>query len=569
MHRPLADEREIAPLSMDAFQKRRDPEIVYVYTDERGTPLFEVVRKPGKKFSQRKLDGTPRLDGVRRVPYRLNEVVLAEQVFLCEGEKDVETLRAVGLIASTNPNGANGWKSEFAEYFRGKEIILLPDQDATGYAWADRVLRDLKPVARSIKRIDLLGIEFGTGGDITDWLAADHTKAELLSLVAEAVPEASAEPERKLGEPDKRWGAVTRCFADISPEPIRWLWPGRIPLGKLTLLIGDPGLGKSLLTLDIAARLSRGSDFPDGTISEQGMAIFLSAEDDCADTIRPRLDAAGADVSRVYTLEAVRIPLADGTATERGFSLEADIAALDAMLREHPDVRLIVIDPISAYLGGVDSHNNAEVRGLLAPLAALAAQHGVAIVAITHLPKTPRRAVQSAVGSIAFAAAARAVWAVASDPEDPERRLMLPVKQNLSANNGGLAFGIKAPDGAALVVWESGTVSVNADEVLACFEDAEGRGARREAESWLGQMLANGPLAVRKIKSEADAAGLAWATVRRAKDDLGVMAGKDGFDEGWSWRLPAPEGAHETPKALTSKGERLRRNLSTFEEGEV
>jgi hypothetical protein len=162
------------------------PEAVYVYTDECGQPLFEVVRMPGKKFFQRKPDGTPGLDGVRRVPYRLDEIVLAEQVFLVEGERDAETLRKCGLIASTNPGGASGWRPEFAEHFRGKHVVVLPDQDAPGHAWAARVLRDLTPVAKTLKRIDLPGLEFGSGGDVTDWVVAGHAKTELLALVEEA-----------------------------------------------------------------------------------------------------------------------------------------------------------------------------------------------------------------------------------------------------------------------------------------------------------------------------------------------------------------------------------------------
>jgi hypothetical protein len=188
-------------------------------------------------------------------------------------------------------------------------------------------------------------------------------------------------------------GPLLRCFSDIAPKPLRWLWPSRIPLGKLTLLIGDPGLGKSLLTADIASRVTRGRPFPDGATCESGSVIFLSAEDDAADTIRPRLDAAGADVSRVHTLEAVRVQLTDGSLTEKAFNLETDCAALEVALRKHPDVRLIVIDPISAYLGGVDSHSNAEVRGVLARLATLAAQHGVAVLCITHLRKSAGAAV--------------------------------------------------------------------------------------------------------------------------------------------------------------------------------
>lgn len=294
-------------------------------------------------------------------------------------------------------------------------------------------------------------------------------------------------------------GAVLRCFADIAPEPLRWLWPGRIPLGKLTLLIGDPGLGKSLITVDIAARLSRALAFADGAECQPGGTIFLSAEDDAADTIRPRLDAAGTDVSRVHVLDAVRVALTDGSTTEKAFSLESDIAHLESALLQFPDVRQVVIDPLSAYLGGTDSHSNAEIRGLLSPLGAMASRHGVAILAVTHLRKTPGIAVHRSIGSIAFAAAARAVWAVAPDPEDADRRLLLAVKQNLSASTGGLAFRIATQNSVPRLAWELGTVALAANEVLGNVE-VQDQNERREAKAWLQDLLADGPVAVKKIQ---------------------------------------------------------------------
>ena len=282
-------------------------------------------------------------------------------------------------------------------------------------------------------------------------------------------------------------------------------------------------------------------------------------KDDPGDTIRPRLDAAGADVSCVHVLEAVRVPRSDGSLLEKNFNLETDIAALEDALNRLPDVRLIVIDPISAYLGGADSNTNAEVRGLLAPLAALAAKYGVAILAVTHLRKSGGTAVHRAIASIAFVAAARAVRAVAPDPADTERRLMLPVKQNLAANVGGLAFRVEVQDGTARVAWEPGAVSLEANDVLSGLEDQDGHGARKEAESFLSDLLADGPLSVKKIEKEAKAAGFSWITVRRAKGALGVLSGKRGFDDGWSWWLPHDEDAqHEDAQSMYSK-------KSTFE----
>jgi len=342
-------------------------------------------------------------------------------------------------------------------------------------------------------------------------------------------------------------GAVLRCFRDIAPKPVRWLWPGRIPLGKLTLLIGDPGLGKSLLTADVASRVTRGAPFSDRAMCESGGVIFLSAEDDAADTIRPRLDAAGADVSRVHILEAVRVALTDGSLTEKPFNLETDSACLEGALRERPDVRLIVIDPISAYLGGVDSHSNAEVRGILAPLVALAGRFGIAVLCITHLRKSAGAAIYRAISSIAFAAAARAVWAIACDPEDGERRLLLAVKQNLSASAAGLAFRIETQNNVPRLVWEQGAVALAANDVLGNVDMQQDQSERREAKEWLRDLLADGPVAVKRIQSEAKGAGHSWITVRRAKQGLEVVVSKNGYQGRSEWRLEDPHSKHAHP----------------------
>jgi hypothetical protein len=331
--------------------------------------------------------------------------------------------------------------------------------------------------------------------------------------------------------------AIIRRFSEIKPESLRWLWPGRIPLGKLTLLIGDPGLGKSLVTIDIAAHVSRGSKFPDGESCELGDVIFLSAEDDAADTIRPRLDAAGADVARVHKLEGMRITLADNSTVDRPFDLAKGIAALEDALAHIPGVRLIIIDPISAYLGGADSNANAEVRELLSPLAALAAKYGVAVLCVTHLRKSAGAAVHRAIASIAFTAAARAVWAVASDSSDINRRLMLMVKLNLCPNVGGLAFRIETLNALPRIAWEAGAVAVDANDVLN-IEYREDHSERKEAEEWLREFLADGPVAASEAIKEASAVGITRTTLHRAGRALGIVRRKlGGRGAGWEWSL--------------------------------
>ena len=327
-------------------------------------------------------------------------------------------------------------------------------------------------------------------------------------------------------------------FAEIQPKQLRWLWRERFPAGKLSLIVGDPDKGKSLITLDMAARISTGKPFPDGAPCERGSVIILSAEDDAEDTIRPRLEAAGADLARVHWLEAVRVVQRAGKQGERTFSLEVDIAALYDAIKQHPDVRLIVIDPLSAYLGGTESQKNAEVRVLLAPLKGFTAQTGVTVLGITHFRKSSGPAIHRSIDSIAFVAAARAVWGVAVDPNDPDKRIMLRIKGNLSRDPGGLAYRIKVDCGLPRIAWEQGAVNLRADDVLGGLDSREDGSERQEAAQWLREFLAAGPKTQKEIQRQSDQSGFSWATVRRAKKDLRIGAEKSAFRGFWEWNLP-------------------------------
>jgi putative DNA primase/helicase len=344
-----------------------------------------------------------------------------------------------------------------------------------------------------------------TPDDLSRQLVADGASEADAEIVAGAYradhPAPAPAAESAAGPP----GAIMRRLADVAAEPIAWLWPGRIARGKVTLLAGDPGLGKSYCSLDISARVTTGRAWPDGADAcERGSVILLSAEDDAADTIRPRLEAAGADLERVYIFDAIR----DKQSRVRCFSLTADMAALEAKLADL-GVRLVVIDPISAYLGGIDSHKNTDVRAVLAPLATMASKHKIAILAITHLSKSERDPLSRLSGSIAFGAAARAVWLVAKDPEQPERRLLLSLKNNLAREATGLAFALAGDEeGRAAVAWEPEPVE---------------------------EMLAAGPRPAKAIEAAAGERGISLRTVRRARALLGIRAYKPTFGGGWIW----------------------------------
>lgn len=324
-----------------------------------------------------------------------------------------------------------------------------------------------------------------------------------------------------------------RCVADVTSRPVEWLWPDLMPLGKLTLLCGDPGLGKSFVTCDLAARVSSGNVWPNTeTRQPAGSVLFLACEDDVEDTIRPRLDAAGADVRRIHVIDSVCVKN-----RERGFSLDGDIQLLRNLIETKADVRLLIIDPISAYCGKTDTHRNSDVRSLLGPLTDLAADHRLAVVGINHLAKGSGKAVYRGIGSIAFNAAARSVLNFYRDPEDENRRLILPTKMNLSIESSGLAYTIV--DGA--VQWADEPVDLTADE-LESFESSADRtkgAARQKAKEFLEVTLASGWLPSTELFEAADRMGIKEKTLRRALKDMGCRKMKDGMEGGFSWVLPA------------------------------
>lgn len=223
----------------------------------------------------------------------------------------------------------------------------------------------------------------------------------------------------------------------VEPRDVQWLWFGRVPLGRITLLVGRPGEGKSFLTTDMAARVTTGAPWPDGSPCPSGSVILVSAEDDPADTIRPRLDAHGANVRRVYQLSVVRHVNDDGKTDEVMFKLE-DVAALEAALQAQPNCKLIVVDPIGSFLGSrINGDKDNEVRGVLAPVARLAEKYGPAVLVVMHYRKSAARfADDLALGSRAFTGIARVVWHLTRDSADKGRRLLLPGKNNLAPEGG-------------------------------------------------------------------------------------------------------------------------------------
>jgi putative DNA primase/helicase len=273
----------------------------------------------------------------------------------------------------------------------------------------------------------------------------------------------------------------------------------------------------------------------------------VSAEDDDEDTIRPRVDLLGGDPSRVHSLTHVlaapprrgKKGEEEGGCIEQSLDLGLHLNYLDQWLGNNPLVALVVLDPLSAFLGKVDSHRNNEVRALLTPLAKLAAKWRVALLGINHLNKGDlANAVYRAIGSIAFVAAARSSWLVTADPKEKDRRLLTRVKVNVASKDvGGLAFRIGEDHKG--ISWEEGRVDTSASEALRVPETANRAPAKAEAKDWLRDLLEEGPVDAKEALEKAEADGLCEKTVRAAMKDLGVRKEKKGgAGEGWVWSLP-------------------------------
>jgi hypothetical protein len=326
--------------------------------------------------------------------------------------------------------------------------------------------------------------------------------------------------------------AVGILLSDVRPERVRWLWDSRIPRGKLTVLDGDPGLGKSTLSLAIAACVSRGAPLPHSSEPfEPAGVVLLSAEDDLADTIRPRLDAAGADVSRVLALRTV--PGDDSMPP----SIPDDLDLVERAI-ERVGAALVVVDPLMAFLGaGVDGHKDQSVRRALHRLSALAEDSGAAVLVVRHLNKAAGgNPLYRGGGSIGIIGAARAGMLVARDPDDDARRVLATTKCNLAAEPESLSFHLEQHNDASRVVWD-GVSAHDASHLLA--ESDGDHTALEEAMEVVGDILAAGPVSSSDLRRRALNEGVSSRTLRRARSALGCVKHKSGMGGGWTCELPA------------------------------
>jgi hypothetical protein len=427
-----------------------------LYFGEDGAELFRRQRgRPGGPRFRQPPSVSLRLYGL----WRLDCCRQSGSAFLCEGESDAWALWDAQQPALGVP-GANAANAIHSEDLSGlDDLFLLPDNDTAGELFAKFVVKRLQTLSWN-GRLWRVTVPNGFK-DVSEWRAHDpeRFKEELTAAFQERQRvELPSAPDRQYesngrasaGLPPREPAQLrTTCAADVKPKPLRWLVPGVLPMGKLTLLAGDGGLGKSAITLDLAARLSRGeSAFGLEYPAVIGDTLIVSCEDDLGDTIAPRLLSAGADLKRIHFLDGV-----GGTEENERPALWsfAHHGPLDKYLAANPNIRLFIIDPASAFAGlaGCDGHKDAELRGLLGPLTDVAARHAVTGLLVAHLGKNEMaRARARILGSVAWVNAVRAAWIVAEREEDGGKRLLLPVKANLAPRRCGLVYQLIPLSGA-------------------------------------------------------------------------------------------------------------------------
>lgn len=400
--------------------------------------------------------------------------------------------------------------------------------------------------------------------------------AKVPSLLDQAQARIDSAIKKPLGAPEPSMVSVTLVRGtEVKERPIHWLWPGWIAQGKLTILAGAGGTGKTTLALGLAATITTGGRWPDGaTCSKPENVLVWSAEDDIADTLKPRLMACGADVSRVYFVQA----LIDEEGNSLPFDPARDVPTLHDAVKRIGGASLLVVDPIVSAVAG-DMHRANEVRRGLQGLVDLAEECNCAVLGISHFSKgsvgtSPSERV---IGSVAFAALARTVL-VAAKQEGSESRVLARAKSNISLDDGGVSYSIQPCmiDGGiqtTRVLWGD-RIEGTARDILDAVEahDADERSELDDAADFLRGLLADGPVAAKQVYAEADQAGYRRATIRRAQKALGIAAVKEGGrfgekEQRWVWKLPrSPEDAQETQKMLKKKHEHLLGSVNIFRE---
>jgi 5S rRNA maturation endonuclease (ribonuclease M5) len=577
-HAGCAPEDVVASLGMtlqdlfdEPMEKRERPQVVaeYPYCDEHGQILYSVRRiEPGyngerKTFRQYRPDGTAGVKGVRRVLYRLPEVIGQAQgghpVIVVEGEKDADNLASIGVVATCNVGGAGKWSDDYTKHLRGaSEVVVIADRDDPGRKHAAAVAASVEKAG-----IPVRVMEPARGKDVSDHLAAGLGYADLVPF--QTGPEAPSSPLATVpqqADPEGVQGATRRLVltpaSQIRIRPVRWLWDttppgepptshGRIPLNSLFIAAGGPGLGKSQFAAWMAAQITNGT-LPGELYGTPRSVIYAATEDSWSMTIAPRLIAAGADLDRVY-----RIDVMDDERLHARLSLPVDTSLIGKAAQEY-NVALLIADPLLSMIDStINDYRATEIRAALEPLVETADRYGFSVLGLAHFTKTGGTdPVSRVAGSGAFGQLIRALIAFAKqEGEDGATEYVMSLEKNNLGREGlpshayaMVSTDIDTPEGTShtsrFVLGPESLTSVR--EVMRAETTGEPSTSMGEAVEWLRGWLtdAGGSDVGRDIKKAARAEGFSDSTVDRARRKLRIKSKQEGFgkDRTSHWYLP-------------------------------
>lgn len=507
----------------------------------------------------------------------------ADTLLVCEGFATGASLYAVtGYPVAVAFNAGN--LEAVARVLRGKlpgiQIIVCADDDRFKESGNTGLIKAKAAAAAvgGLLAVPVFQSDDGQPTDFNDLHAREGNEAVMAAISAAAPQDGSHAAPVALAAPaagpatsltnnrsmipatDTRTVKI-RCATDIKPLPITWLWPGWVPAGKLTILAGAAGTGKTTLALGLASVLTAGGTWPDGSACKRkGNVLVWSSEDVADDTLVPRLIASGADLSRCHFIEGI---------TQNGesvpFDPAQDIPELHRAVAAIGGVSLLLIDPIVSAVAG-DMHRANDVRRSLQAVVDFAEAHQCAVIGITHFAKggAGKAPQDRVIGSQAFGALARMVLVTAKE-EDGARRVLARAKSNIAPDDGGVSYslGMKTINGgieATHAVWE-GTIDGTAREILGEVEHDESEsgdgGQRDDLERMLIDTLtdAGGRMATKALQGEIRDAGHSWDAAKRIKKSLGIEAVKASMGGAWMWCLPGsiPRREHEGSEGSTEK----------------
>lgn len=508
------------------------------------------------------------------------------RLWVTEGKRKADALASIGEVC-ISLDGVYGWWRRDSEGvskpiddfddipLERRQVVLAFDSDVVRKSEVRSALQGLA-AHLSERKADVQIVLLPDGPakvGIDDFLVAGGTIESLMELVRPAAEAFKVLQGNSLASTSE----LPAAYADVAPRAISWLWPGRLAQGMIALIDGDPGLGKSLLTIEIAARLSSGRPLPGSAPRAPVDVILINYEDAMAEVIVPRLLAAGADLNRVHP---ILLPDAVGG---RSPTFPNDLSLVAAKIREYK-AALVIVDPLmAAFSPDVNSHRDQDVRRVLAPIARIAEDTQAAFLFIRHLNKAEHlSALHRGGGSIGIIAAARIAMMVTAEGDSQNQRLLIVNKTNLGMKPDAIQFTVIGEDETVGRLTWGDEVKITADQALAGKAPQPGSPRLTEAIGFLLTELRSEARPAAEVEALATAAGISSKTLERAAKTMGVKKAKGGFagsDAGWWWELPAEalvsagmvkveDGARAFPGSSSQRGglrDDLRTSVTPFD----